>query len=125
MNRSLHPRWTHVAYVKEGNTISFYLNGVLDSTLAVNGTGVSNNGPIYLGSDPWYAGAGMQMDEFRVYDVALTSAEVGALGQNSPSGQVQNRSVAVPAADEFPSWPAELGDSPGTGTVDPVVVDEE
>jgi hypothetical protein len=72
--------WTHVAYVKAGNTLSLYLNGAVDSSAALGGGAVkANSGPFYLGKDPWYAGVKSEMDDVRIYNYALETDEIAAL----------------------------------------------
>ncbi|MDI6775425.1 MAG: S8 family serine peptidase, partial [Verrucomicrobiota bacterium] len=72
--------WTHMAYLKSGNTLSLYLNGVPDSSMQLTGGAVAvNDGPLYLGRTPWVAGVKCEMDDVRVYNFALTADEVAAL----------------------------------------------
>ncbi|GAB4204954.1 MAG: hypothetical protein OHK0022_30580 [Roseiflexaceae bacterium] len=78
--------WTHVGYVKRGNTLELYLNGVLDSSVALAGTVVGNSGPLYIGKDPWYSGLGGALDELVVVQRAWTSGEVAALATALPTG---------------------------------------
>jgi hypothetical protein len=73
-------QWTHVAYVKAGNRLTLYLNGIKDSEVTLAGTVLGNTGPLYVGKDPWYGGAASSLDDLRIYNRALTAAEVQALG---------------------------------------------
>ena len=73
-------RWTHVAAVAEGHSLRLYLNGLLDSENVTVGTIVHNNGPFFLGGDPWRPSGGFDgfIDEFKFYGRALTTDEIQA-----------------------------------------------
>jgi hypothetical protein len=48
--------WHHLALVRSGNTMSFYLDGVrtgYDSNALFNNTDFANNGYIYIAQNPW------------------------------------------------------------------------
>jgi hypothetical protein len=68
--------WSHVACVKAGNKWRCYINGVLDTELTLSGTTIGNNGPLYVGDDPWYGGSNAYMDDVRLYSGALTDTEI-------------------------------------------------
>lgn len=84
--------WVHLAVTMSGNTAMLYINGELQvaGQIFTNpsdlfGTGQQNN---YIGKsqwqwDPLFKGS---IDEFRVYDYALNSAEVAALATQETSG---------------------------------------
>jgi hypothetical protein len=72
-------QWSHLAFVKAGNKWRCYVNGVLDTDYTLVGTTIGNNGPLYIGDDPWYAGSPAWMDDVRIYSSALTGAEIKAL----------------------------------------------
>jgi hypothetical protein len=73
-------RWTHVAAVAEGHSLRLYLNGLLDSENVTVGSIVHNNGPFFLGGDPWRPSGGFDgfIDEFKFYGRALTTDEIQA-----------------------------------------------
>lgn len=78
-------RWHHVAYVVDADGGRFYVDGVLRGSLGWTGTpgAPSTTQPLHLGHYPGaYGGAeyfpGL-LDDVRVYDGALTAAEVMAL----------------------------------------------
>lgn len=68
--------WSHVACVKAGNKWRCYVNGVLDTEFTLSGHTTGNNGPLYVGDDPWYGGSNVTMDDVRLYSGALTAAEI-------------------------------------------------
>ena len=68
--------WSHVACVKAGNKWRCYVNGVLDTEFTLSADTTGNNGPLYVGDDPWYGGSNVYMDDVRLYTGALTDTEV-------------------------------------------------
>jgi len=75
--------WKHVACVRSGGSIMIYINGVLNVTGVVGtGTPVYNiparfgTMSYYLYSPPEYNGFNGKMDELRIYNRALTAAEI-------------------------------------------------
>ena len=71
--------WSHVACVKAGNKWRVYVNGLLDTEFTLSGSTTGNNGPLYIGDDPWYGGSSSYMDDVRLYSGALSAAEIGYL----------------------------------------------
>lgn len=74
--------WYHVAGVKSGNSISIYVNGVLESTTNPLGPVIdSNTTPLRIGSFVTFAPAYMNglIDEVQLYNRALTVAEIQSL----------------------------------------------
>lgn len=78
--------WKHIACVRSGTTMMIYVNGVLNVSGAV-GTGTPTY-PIparfgtmsyYLYSPPEYNGLNGKMDELRIYNRALTAAEIAGM----------------------------------------------
>lgn len=81
--RCLQPdRWAHLAVVVDGSamTLSFYLDGILESRTAIARTILPGSPTLYLGrwagSDRLFAG---QLDDVAIYGRALAAAEVAAL----------------------------------------------
>jgi len=76
--------WIHVAATYDGATIKLYVNGVLESSLPAALTIASNTLPLAIGAQVtgtgtasrWFQGA---MDDARLYDRALSAAEIAAL----------------------------------------------
>jgi len=81
-------RWTHLAAVAEGHSLRLYINGLLDSENVTVGTIVHNNGPFFIGGDPWRAAGGVDafVDEFKFYGRALTTDEIQAAASHALGG---------------------------------------
>lgn len=78
--------WKHVCAVRSGSTINIYINGVLNATGPVGSQTPVYNYPARFGSmffsgysPPEYNGFNGKLDEFRIYNRALTAAEILAL----------------------------------------------
>src|SRR5262249_4569191 len=69
---------------KSGNGLKLYINGQLDSEAALDGKSISNDGPLYLGKDPWYSGIVGDLDDIRIYHGALSPEIVAALSRQEP-----------------------------------------
>jgi len=71
--------WTHFAEVHSGGTMLIYVNGAqVGATASLPSATVGGQGTLYLGNDTFYDGLQGIMDEVRVYDFALTPAEIMA-----------------------------------------------
>jgi hypothetical protein len=72
-------KWTHFAEVHSGTTMLIYVNGVqAGPTATLPSETVGGQGKLYIGNDTFYAGLDGRMDEVRIYDVALSPAQVQA-----------------------------------------------
>ena len=71
--------WTHLAATYDGTTQRLYVNGTQVSTLAVSGAITTSNNPLKIGGNSiwaeWFTGL---IDEVRVYNRALSAAEIQA-----------------------------------------------
>ena len=72
--------WTHLAATYDGATQRLYVNGVQAATRAVTGSIRASTGALRIGgnsiwNDEWFAGL---IDEVRLYNRALTAAEIQA-----------------------------------------------
>ena len=78
--------WMHVAATYDGTTMRLYINGVLESSLANHSTIATNSLPLTIGAQDgttasrWFMG---WMDDARVYNRALSLAEIQALFGNT------------------------------------------
>ncbi|PYR76157.1 MAG: hypothetical protein DMF87_18785 [Acidobacteria bacterium] len=68
--------WSHVAATYDGATMRVYVNGVLFGSAAASGTIVEVTRDLWLGRAPWGEGFTGRLDEVRVYDRALSPAEI-------------------------------------------------
>lgn len=78
-------RWVHVASSYDGATLRLYVNGTLDRTLAVSGRTCANTMPLIIGAkfrpdtrelEALFDG---RIDDLRVYDRALSAAQIRAV----------------------------------------------
>jgi chitodextrinase len=82
--------WTHLATSYDGTTLRFYVNGVQVSSRAQTGAIVTSNNPLQIGGDSLYGHYFQGMiDEVRVYDTALTAAQIQA-DMNTPINATPN-----------------------------------
>ena len=70
--------WTHLAVTYDSTTLRFYVNGVQTGSLAQTGTILSSTSQLQIGGDSlfpqqFFAGT---IDEVRIYNVALTTAQI-------------------------------------------------
>lgn len=78
--------WTHVAFTYDGATLRIYHDGTETGTHAVTGDMIASAVPVVIGNlnvtqDRYWNGL---LDDVRVYDRALSPAEVAALAAGSP-----------------------------------------
>jgi hypothetical protein len=81
-------QWTHMAWVYESGVIKFYINGILDISSGPITFPAAPGGSFYLGYSP---GGGPEytaeaLDEFRIWDRALTSGEINSHVCNALTG---------------------------------------
>ena len=71
--------WTHLATTYDGANLRLYVNGTLVKTLAQTGNIAVSTGALRLGGNSiwgeWFAGT---LDDVRIYNKALTAAEIQA-----------------------------------------------
>jgi glucose/arabinose dehydrogenase len=71
--------WSHFAMTYDGSTIRLFVDGALAGTRAQSGAMVQGNGPVRFGGTAvwpeWFAG---RLDEIRIYDRALSAAQIQA-----------------------------------------------
>jgi|CXWL01.1.fsa_nt_gi hypothetical protein len=76
--------WTHLAATSDGSVLRLYRNGVLTSSAAVTGVPVTSTGTLQLGASRFGEYFNGKLDEARVYNRALSAAEVLALFNAAP-----------------------------------------
>ena len=94
--------WHHVAVTLNGNTGVLYLNGVPQATnagMTLKPFTLGNTANNYLGrsqwSDPYLNG---QLDEFRIYSVAHSAAEIAAMAALGPNELLSSASPPLTLA---------------------------
>jgi glucose/arabinose dehydrogenase/chitodextrinase len=71
--------WTHLAVSWDGSVIELYVNGVLVESHPQAGTLAASSNPLQIGGDGLYGQYfGGRIDEVRVYNTALTQAQIQA-----------------------------------------------
>jgi fibronectin type 3 domain-containing protein len=100
--------WTHVAFTYDGTTQRLFVNGTQTASSAVSGAISTSTSPVKIGGNAiwpeWFNGL---IDEVRIYDRALTAAQIQA-DMNAP----------ITAADATPpSTPGSLSATGGLGQV--------
>ena len=95
--------WTHVAATYDGSQLRLYTNGALVASTAVTGSYQVNANPLWIGGNAVY-GEHFQgkLDELRIYNRALTQAEIQQdmntpLGSGPPSPDTTPPTVSLSA----------------------------
>jgi hypothetical protein len=71
--------WTHLAATYDGTTIRLFVNGVQAGTRAVSGSLAASTGPLRIGGNAvWGEYFSGRIDEVRIYNRALSAAEIQA-----------------------------------------------
>ncbi len=69
--------WVYIAYHKHGQELTVFYDGVAVDSVTLSGESVANDGPLYIGKDPWYSGiVGAGYDNFQIHNRALTEEEL-------------------------------------------------
>ena len=68
--------WYHLAGVKKGGTLTYYVDGKLVENQNVPAQHAQGGGLIYIGKSPSYNSAKFQLDDLYIYNRALTEKEV-------------------------------------------------
>ena len=68
--------WYHLAGVKKGGTLTYYVDGKLVENQNVPAQHAQGGGLIYIGKSPNYNSAKFQLDDLYIYNRALTIDEV-------------------------------------------------
>jgi concanavalin A-like lectin/glucanase superfamily protein/PASTA domain-containing protein/Big-like domain-containing protein len=75
--------WTHLAVTYDGTTLRLYVNGVLRSSLTASGGIAASTAPLRIGGNTVFSVPGTEyfaglIDEVRIYNRALSAAEITA-----------------------------------------------
>lgn len=109
--------WTHLAATYDGATIRLYVNGTEVSAASRTGTLLKQNKPLTIGGDTFYGQyfSGL-IDEVRVYNRALSPAELQA-DMNAPvNGDAQAPTVSITSPTSEPTYATTLGSVTISGT---------
>ena len=110
--------WVHVAASFDGQEIRIYVNGVLEAWSNAPGLEITANDlALSIGAeDDGYRGFSGALDEVRLYDVALTEAEIQALATvGTPTDTDTDGDGVLNEEDAFPNDPTEWLDTDGDG----------
>ena len=110
--------WSHVAVTYDATTMRVYVNGAQVATRAVSGALQNGSGPLRIGGNAVWGGEFFSgsLDEVRVYNRALTAAEVAA-DVTRPVGPGEPPRLGVtPAALSFSA--IQDGPQPAAKTLD-------
>ena len=104
--------WSHLAETYDGAALRLYVNGTQVASTSHTGTIASSTNPLQIGGDSIYGQffAGL-IDEVRVYNVALTAAQIqtdqtAPVGANLPSAPGALTANTVSASEIDLAWGA-------------------
>jgi subtilisin family serine protease len=89
-------QWVHVAVLKAGLQVRLYLNGNLDRQRLLPFPTVSNQGPLYVGDNPWAAGTKATLDDLQIFSRALSDQAIANMAD--PTSSPGPASVGPPLA---------------------------
>ena len=99
--------WSYVTGTYDGSALRLYVDGVLKATRNTTGTIAATTGPLRIGGNAvwteWFNGA---LDEIRIYNRALSAAEINT-----------DRNTPIRQDTDPPSAPTGLTAAGGLGTV--------
>jgi glucose/arabinose dehydrogenase/PKD repeat protein len=119
--------WSHLAATYDGATLKLYVNGVQVAGRAQGGAIATSTAALTIGGDALY-GQSFQgtIDELRVYNVALTQAQIQVdmttpIGNQQPDPTPPTVSITSPAAgatvSQVPTVSATASDAVGVASV--------
>jgi len=93
-------QWYHIVVTKNQNTISFYINGLLDSTASnTNIPSYTKDFNIGKKANHWDDHWGGKIDDIRIYNRAISETEIQQLyqGQGMCSNSIVTFTAGTPA----------------------------
>jgi hypothetical protein len=100
--------WYFLCGIRNANTIQFYINGLLQSTIGIPANASADNiGNLGVYPNPCSASTSVEVyiDDIAIYDRALTTEEITAMYTATPNnnngGNTNTASVNVPAAISY------------------------
>ena len=113
--------WSYLTETYDGSTLRLFVNGTQVASTAHTGTIATSGNPLQIGGDSIYGQyfAGL-IDEVRVYNVALTAAQIQTdmatpVGSSLPSAPGSLTANAVSGSEIDLAWSASSDDSGVTG----------
>jgi hypothetical protein len=70
--------WYHIAGVKDGSSMTLYVNGVVSTSRSVDNPKTPGNAPVEIGQTAFVSGI-FDIDEVRIYNRALSASEIAAI----------------------------------------------
>lgn len=97
-------QWAHLAVVKNGTSITHYLNGMPNGTGTITHATADNNSSMMIGSRPdLFTKMKGSMDEVRIWNVARTQTEINATMNHVLSGTESGLVAYYPLDDAISS----------------------
>ena len=102
--------WTHLAATYDGSNLLLYINGVQVASRSMSDSLTSSTSPLQIGGDSLYGQYFKgTIDEVRIYNIALTAAEI----QNDMTTAISPTAPSQPVDTQPPTAPSKLA---GTAT---------
>lgn len=86
-------RWTHVACVKDGDSLVLYVDGASRVRHRLSAPVAGTDGPLVLGAPASSSGFTGRIEDLRLYDTSLTGPEVAALASALDEGRRRYRAA--------------------------------
>ena len=98
--------WTHVAIRHQANNQTIFINGQSSNSATLTGTPVINTDPLQIGSDQGAANRQFNgdIDEVRVFDQALSDAQMIALASETHFCRLANAGCSAAFPDALSSY---------------------
>jgi arabinoxylan arabinofuranohydrolase len=115
--------WQHITVTRSGSTGILYINGQevdRNTGMTLNPADLGNTTNNFIGrsqwsNDPYLNG---EVDDFVIYNRAISASEVSALSSTPPDGTPEPTAVSTPVPTDTPKPAGSLGDVNGSGAID-------